>query len=172
MNKYLLFLMTFVLFNCKEAENDNPPMSLDNVQPEYITKADAQAILGEAAHLTDSTMKNKKNAVEYNLTYVSDAVDVKTGKTGNIYYMFEQYEHEAAANEVYDDIYKANASHEGIKVLTGIGDEAYFHTDSENFYFIMIRKGTKMIRMKVNKLTSLTSIDQFNSIAKRIADKL
>ncbi|MEO5581825.1 MAG: hypothetical protein ABIR66_03980, partial [Saprospiraceae bacterium] len=130
MNKYFLIVLTSILFNCKDAENENPPKNLDNIQPEYITKVDAQAILGEAAHLTDSTMKNKKNAVEYNLTYVSDAVDVKTGKTGNIYYMFEQYDQEAAANEVYDDIYKSNAIHEGIKVLTGLGDEAYFHTDS------------------------------------------
>jgi len=70
----------------------------------------------------------------------------------------------------YHDIKTANEDHEGITTLTDLGDEAYFHTDSENFYFIMVRKGVIVFNMKVNKITSLTSRDEFNNVAQVITD--
>ena len=56
----------------------------------------------------------------------------------------------------------------GIKTLKNMGDEAYFHTDNQNFYFIMARKGNRMIRMKVNKVTSKTSLEQFYAAAQKM----
>ena len=53
-----------------------------------------------------------------------------------------------------------------------MGDEAYFHSDGQNFYFIIVRKGEKMFRIKVNKITSTTSLKEFNMIAKNITASL
>lgn len=51
-----------------------------------------------------------------------------------------------------------------------MGDEAYFQ-GSENFHFIMVRKGDRIFVMKVNKITSKTSLDEFMLTAKNIANK-
>ncbi len=65
---------------------------------------------------------------------------------------------------------KANEDH-GISVMD-LGDESYFHTDSVNFYFIMVRKNRKVFNMKVNKITSFTSPEQFKLVARKITDAL
>lgn len=96
----------------------------------------------------------------------------KTGKTGAVYYLFEQYEDVSSAHEQYSFIKTANEDHEGVKVLHNIGDEAYFHSDYQNFYFIIVRKGEKMFNMKVNKITSRTSLNEFNLVARNLADAL
>ena len=57
-------------------------------------------------------------------------------------------------------------------MIHDLGDEAYFHSDGENFYFILVRKGLKMIRMKVNKITSNTSVAEFNRVARKITEAL
>ncbi|MGV8093724.1 MAG: hypothetical protein AB2L24_17840, partial [Mangrovibacterium sp.] len=74
--------------------------------------------------------------------------------------------------QVYASIKTANEGHEGIKILDDIGDEAYFHSDGENFYFILVRKGEKVLRMKVSKITGKTSLNQFNLIARNITASL
>jgi len=133
-----------------------------------FTLSDAEKILGEEAHLTDSSSKIKGDTLTYNSAYTANSRDEKTGKTGVIYFMFEEYAQVASAKQVYSFIKKSNENHEGVKVLNDLGDEAYFHSDGENFYFILVRKGEKMFRMKVNKITSTTSLEEFNLIAKNI----
>jgi len=48
----------------------------------------------------------------------------------------------------------------------------YYHSDGENFYFILARKNDKMLRMKLSKITSKTSETQFKEVAKKLIDKL
>ena len=76
------------------------------------------------------------------------------------------------AKKAYADLKKSNAGHEGLLVISGLGDEAYFHTDQQNFSFILVRKGNKMMRMKVNPLTSHYTFTEFNRVAREIANRL
>jgi len=56
--------------------------------------------------------------------------------------------------------------------ITQLGDEAMRHTDIENFDLIIIRKGNKLIRLKINKLTSLTDTSELKMIAKKLTESL
>ena len=56
----------------------------------------------------------------------------------------------------------------GIEIIHNLGDEAYFHSAKVHFYFIMVRKGKNVFNIKVNKITSSTSLKEFNKIANRI----
>jgi hypothetical protein len=142
------------------------------LQKSLFTISEAEKILKEKAFLADSSSKVKEGVYTYTCSYTSEAADTKTGKTGGIAYLFEQHPQTSSAAKTYSDIFRSNEKHEGVKVLQGIGDEAYFHSDGQNFYFIMARKGARMFRMKVNKITSKTSLDEFNRIAQEIAKKL
>jgi hypothetical protein len=148
----------------------NPPQS-SNHPGNLLTLSDAEKIVGEPAHLSDSSTTTKAGDLVYSCAYTANSKDNKTGKTGVIYFLFEHYKQVASAQKKYTFIKTANENH-GIKVLEGLGDEAYFHTDGENFYFIMVRKGAKVFNMKVNKITSTTSLDAFNLVAKKITDAL
>lgn len=141
-------------------------------QSSLFTINDAEKILGEKSHLTDSSSESIDGITSYKCTFTADTEDKKTDKTGIIYFMVEEYSTLKAAEKVYADIMTSNKAHEGFKKLSGLGDEAYFHSDDENFLFVMVRKGVKMFRMKVNKTTSKTSLEQFNSVSEKITFSL
>jgi len=150
---------------------DNNAPTLTN--PTHLfTRADAEKILGEPAHLDDTATIVNKDAVQYKSSYIANAKDPKTGKTGGVYYLFERYNSATTAHEVYASFQVGNQSQEGFSILHGMGDEAYYHSDGENFHLIIVRKGKNMFRLKVNKITSNTSLDELNKVAKYITVEL
>ena len=138
----------------------------------YFSKSDAEKILGEKAYLSDGSSTVKKDTLEIKRAYTAHSTDQKTGKTGVIYFMIEKYDQDSSAKKAYNFIKVANENHEGVKIIHDMGDEAYFHSDGKNFYFILARKGKIMFRIKVNKITSHTSLNEFNLISKKISDAL
>ncbi len=182
--KFFLISAILTVWGCNQSgDNKEQPGqiqattdSASKVKPtdpaSLFTLPDAEKILGEHGRLTDSSTALKADTLEFKSTYTANAKDQKTGKTGIIYFMYERYSSVPAAQNAYSIIKTGNEKHEGFKILHDMGDEAYFHTDSENFYFILVRKGEKMFRMKVNKTTSTTSLDEFNLVAKNITAAL
>ncbi len=136
-----------------------------------LTLADAKKIMGEPGHMTETKTTNEANSIMYRSVYMADTKDAPTGKLGNLYYIIEWYKDDSACHNEYMHIKNMNEKN-GISTLKSIGDEAYFHTDKENFYFILARKGKKMFRMKVNKITSHTSQEAFMEVSRAIASKL
>jgi hypothetical protein len=59
-----------------------------------------------------------------------------------------------------------------LKTLNDRGDEAYFHSDNKNFYFVMVRNGAAVFNLKVNKITANTSLVNFNRVAAEITSAL
>lgn len=144
---------------------------------------DAEKILGEKAHLIDSSSKIKgedpefidsmsifkKDAVTYNCGYMANAEDKKTGRTGVVYFGFEQYPQVSTAQKVYSFYKTANENAPGFKELHDLGDEAWFGSSP---LFVYVRKVDKLFVIKVNKMTSKTSLNEFNLITKKIAETL
>lgn len=135
---------------------------------DLFTLEDAVRILGEPAYLADSSTSILKEVSRFQGAYKANTEDPESRKLGAIYLLFEEYSSSESAHEKFITIKSANQDH-GIKTLDNLGDEAYFHTDNVNFYFIMIRKGMKVVTMKVNKITNNTFLDEFNSVAERIS---
>lgn len=124
-----------------------------------LAKSDAEKILGSPAHQTESETLNGKGVVVHKCTWRA------TNETfnSNLYYVGEQYDNAESAHKVFSDIVTSNTG--SGQSRPDIGDEAWFHSDGTNFCLIIVRKGSKMIRMKVNKLTTETSVDEMKRIA-------
>ena len=153
----------------KAPDANRPLTSIDPIN--LFTLPDAEKILGEPAHLTDSgtTTKGvaskydvndsvsaiKKEASTYRCAYEANAKDKKTGKTGIVYFLFEQYPQVSSATIVYSYYKRANENKPDFKELHGVGDEAWFGTSP---LFVYVRKGDKIFVLKVNKMTSMTSL--------------
>ncbi|AHF17265.1 hypothetical protein [Niabella soli] len=133
-----------------------------------FTKADADKIMGQSTHLTDSSSKVKGLSSSYLCSYKTDVTEPGTGKTGAVYFLFEQYQQISGAKKRYADVMLANKPH-GIEDISDLGDEAYFHTDGTGFYFIMVRKGKNVFNIKVNKIIKTTSLSEFKKTARKIA---
>lgn len=141
--------------------------SIPNRLDKYFTHADAEKILGEPVHSTDSNVSRGNKVLIYKRTYSANDTDVVSNKLGALYVMLEGYVWVDSAKSRYSFVIEANRPH-GIEELTGVGDEAYFHSDGTNFLFIMARRGGILLTMKVNKITSKTSREAFMLVAKRI----
>jgi hypothetical protein len=137
----------------------------------FLTLADAEKILGECVHVIDSSTILGPESLTFQCGYAANEMDSKTQKRGAIYFLVEKFNEITGAQKRYSFIMESNRAN-GIKELKGLGDEAYFHTDGENFYFVMVRKGVNVFNMKVNKITSTTSLDLFNDVARQITAAL
>jgi len=146
-----------------------------------FTLSDAEKILGEPAHLADSgstgpgaaskasvndsVLPIKKMAWSYRCAYEANAEDKKTGRTGKVYFLFEQYPQISSAATVYSYYKRSNQNHPGFKERHDLGDEAWF---GDSPLFVYMRQGNIIFSVKVNKMTSHTSTDGFNQVVKKI----
>lgn len=172
MKKLILLIIAGIMaFACTRVSGSvvhkTAPVDTSLTAAKLLTLADAEKIMGEKLHLIENSTKKDKGTSRYLCGYQANTKDVKSGKTGAIYFLLERFDGAASAQKKYADT-KTSNEHNGIKVLDNLGDEAYFHTDNEHFYFIMVRKGKKVFNIKVNKITSTTSLDNFNRVAKKI----
>ncbi|HTF02858.1 MAG TPA: hypothetical protein VK826_02500 [Bacteroidia bacterium] len=171
-NFFCFTLIALALVSCGTSEGSHQDAGTDSINPVALfTLSDAEKILGQPAALTDSGWTRDGNISTYRSTYTGNNKD-QNGKLSVLYCLFEQHVSDSSAKQTYAAILKANADHEGIEERGDLGDEAYFHSDKENFCFIFIRKGNRLIRMKVNKLTDITSLDEFNRVAEKIVSQI
>ena len=153
--------------------DDNEPCAVQTdsaaIASKLLTLSFAEQIMGEPANLTCNTFIKRGDTLEYKCDYTADEITVKTRK---LYFMYEVYASVTVAENAYNSIYQANSGHEGVEIVPGLGDEAYYHSDGTNFYFFLVRKGEKMLRLKLNKVTSHSSEAEFKEVTGLIVDKL
>ncbi len=142
------------------------------IASKLLTLSFTEKIMGEPATLTCNTFIKKGDTLEYKCDYTALSQDEITGKTRKLYFMYEIYASVTAAEHAYSSIYRDNSGHEGVEIVSGLGDEAYYHSDGTNFYFFLVRKNEKMFRLKLNKVTSHSSEVEFKEITKLIVDKI
>jgi hypothetical protein len=169
MNKIwlILILISISFLGCTTKQNTLLPSNAKTVdwKPEVIlTLTDAERILGEEGHLDEAVSYIDGNTKVYISKYSSNKKDEKSGNTGTLYYMIEEYENLESARISYESIRASNERAVGVVPLTGVGSEAYFHSDGKNFLFVLIRNENFMIRMKVNKTTSHTDEAAFREV--------
>lgn len=154
MLKVTLFLLAVLFLN-----NFQKPGAIKSDEA-CLAKADVEKILGLPVFQTESKTSNENNILMYWCSWKSTQEDLNS----NLYYIEEEYKNAESADKVFDDIVVSNRNNPG-QSTPDIGDEAWFHSDGTNFVLLMVRKGNKMIRMKVNKLTKDTSVPEMERIA-------
>lgn len=125
-----------------------------------IANTDAEKILGFPARQTESTIVSENNVLQHKCSWKATQEDLNT----NLYYIDEQHDNAESAHKVFEDIVVSNRNNPGHS-RPDIGDEAWLHSDGTNFCLLMVRKGNKIIRMKVNRLTEETSVDEMKRVA-------
>jgi len=161
----LLAVLTSCTSTLKTTQSPQPTETIDWKPDLSLSLQDVEQILGEPAHLEDASAYLVGNTKTYESSYFADALDIATGKTGAIYFTYEEYETVQAASLSYESIRNANEQAPGVEPLFGVGDEAYFHSDETNFLFVLSRSENKLFRIKVNKTTSHTNKDALIDIA-------
>lgn len=168
----VLLLLTIIwagyLSNVKAAI----PNQVDTVAHYLLSVVDAQKILGQTTKLTGRTTPIKNGVTQYQCTYIGGPEVVPGSRPCYLYYSLERHAYVAKAQKLYADMLASNSGMVGVKKLSGVGDEAWLHTDGSNFALIIVRKGNALLRLKINKLTSKVSMTELQNAASRIADRL
>ncbi|MCF8325356.1 MAG: hypothetical protein K9I84_10385 [Leadbetterella sp.] len=125
-----------------------------------LTLKEAERILGETCELKESGNESKNGGHKYMSTHIGHS-----SANHALYFIFESYENELSAKKTFEDFRLSNQSLRGFETIENVGNEAFFHTDKENFGLIIARKSNEIIRLKVNKLNGKTSISELKKVA-------
>lgn len=151
--KSLFLVLLFPLLNFSKTER--------NVFGGHkLTIQEAEKILGETCELKESGNEAKNGGHKYKSTHIGNS-----SANHALYFIFESFESELSADKTFDEFKVSNQSFQGFETIENIGNEAFFHTDKENFGLIIARKGNEIIRLKVNKLNNKTSISELKKVA-------
>ena|SRR5690606_14795034 len=160
------------LFCMTNSSLDFDQKRIPSTSNKCITQQEAEKILGQAAELEESTTEQKKDNFRYKCTFKATKNEPITDRAIRLNYMLEEYTNSDLAKATYTNIKKSNSRLSGLNTLDQIGDEAFCHSDGENFYLLMTRKGSKIVRMKVNKFTREASPVVLQNIVLEIMSSL
>lgn len=154
------------------AQSKNKTFGEDLKSCWILTHSAAEKILGQTVRLTENETEVKDNSHKLKCTYTAVSKDKASGRDINLYFMLEESLNEDQAKQIYKTIWESNKNHMGIEKLSGVGDEAYAHSDRSKFHWVMVRKGKFTVRFKVNKAVETTSFDELKAFAKRAAEQI
>lgn len=133
-----------------------------------LTKADAEKIMGEPVALTEEKKELKDGVTKNYITYTALHKEALTNRPIALYSNFQEFKDSDLAKNAYSAITKNNAQMSGHSSVSGIGDEAWYHSDGENFGLIMVRRNEKLLIIKINKTTKTFSREELMSVCRRL----
>jgi hypothetical protein len=132
-----------------------------------LTLQEAERILGERCQLNHDESSATNGNHQYKSVYWANSSNESSTKVA-LYFAFESFGNENDAQKVFEGLKTSNQNHAGFEILQNLGNEAFFHSYSQNFYLIITRKNNEIIRLKVNKITPKTSITELKKVASEV----
>ena len=133
---------------------------------------EAERILGTEGHLERVTAYLDAGTRTYQASFRDHRPDPATGKTGSLGYMYEEYQSAEAARRFLDSTLKANRLSPADAIPMEGGAELDYLTGGDVIRMVMILKENRLIRLKVNPVTSHYSLVEFRRVAARLAKQL
>ena len=159
-------MLTILLFITLFSHDSSPAAVRKPAGCDFFTKANAVKILNTDVTWTgtDSTANEPR---KWTCAFV--AKDLAEGP--KLYFSLYRFTTAEAAREDFEAVALSNETHPGFERWRGVGDDAIVHTDGANFQFVMVRKGTRSFRIKVNP-SGTTSVNNVKAVAKDIVNKI
>jgi hypothetical protein len=132
----------------------------------------AERILGNRSRLEKVTAYLDEGTRAYQSLFRDDRVDPATGRTGALGYMYEEYQSAEAAKSFLDSTLKANRLNPGDAIRAEGGAELHYFTGGRVIRMVMVLKENRLIRLKVNPVTSHYSLVEFRKVAAELAKQL
>jgi len=163
----ILFSASFLSFNCQTKTADEKVKLC-----KHLSFPEAEKILGGKVELVTNSWTFTADITRFDCTYCVIEKDSAGGQPVNLFFRLEESSDETEAKQIYAGAWNSNKNHRGIETLSGIGDEAYAHSDKPNFHFVMARKGKFTVRLKVNKAVETTSLEKLKAFAKKVIEEI
>lgn len=133
-----------------------------------LTLSAVENIIGMPAKYLETVKETRPQVLRETTSYIALEKDSRSLQAVNLYYLKENYDNAALAHKTFADIITSNGGLNGQSVLTDLGDEAWMHSDKQNFSLLMVRKKNKLIRIKINKLPPTYSSKELVAASRQI----
>jgi hypothetical protein len=133
---------------------------------------EAERILGNRTRLERVTAYLDQGTRAYQSSFREERVDSAMDKTGGLGYMYEQYPSAEAARSFLNSTLKANHLNPKDAIRTEGGAELHYFTRGDVVRMVMILKESRLVRLKVNPVTSRYSLVEFRKVAEELAKQL
>lgn len=143
------------------------PAAFKPVACDFFTYDNAEKILGKATG-ADGGMTDTSEGRKWGCTFTASD---KSEKPPRLYFTIMKSPTDEVAKSVFEAVRSSNNKHTGFEEWAGVGDEAIVHTDAPNFHFVMVRKGGKTIRIKLNPADGV-SLDTVKAAAVSLVPKM
>lgn len=173
MNRLLIFcVLVLLLSRCgptaEVSNSDFKAGAANRIDP--FKPADALQIVGAPIHQTTCDTMRTNSRLIFNSEFTANEPD-SLGREAVVYYMYTEFSDHDSAVDSYVKIRRANLQN-GVQDLAAVGDYAYVHTDTANFYYGMILKGNKEVRIKLSKIVTTSTRENFLAVMNRIGGAL
>jgi hypothetical protein len=174
-NFFIAFAFLVLPGGCSSQQPFKDPFTLPQIdwKPRLaLDVGEADRILGNKSHLEKVTAYLDEGTRAFQSSFRDDRLDPATGKTGILGYMYEEYQSAEAARSFLDSTLKANRLSPGDAVRVEGGAELHYLTGGDVIRMVMILKENRLIRLKVNPVTSHYSLVEFRKVAAELAKRL
>lgn len=139
-----------------------------SVACDFFTHENAMKVLGGQSVGTDGGMTENAEGRNWRCTFTPKDGNEKAPK---LFFMIMKSPSEESARNAFQAIRESNKDHNGFGEWHGVGDEAVVHSDAPNFHFVMVRKGVKTIRIKINPADGV-SLENVKAAALALVPKM
>ena len=133
---------------------------------DFFTKANAVKIIG-----TDVTWTGTESTANEPRKWTCTFTSKDAAERPKLHFVLNRFIDAESAREEFDSVVNSNKNLAGFERWVGIGDDALVHTDGANFQFVMVRKGIRSFRIKVNP-TGSTSLEDVKLVAQDLVKKM
>ena len=170
----LPFILLSIATGVSSCGDSEAPAGFDSAQlyrAHPWNSSHAEQIIGESVHMKETGAFNANYKFGFSKTFTADTVD-SLGRLGNVYFMYQEFLELDSAISAYAAARGSASDHDSVEDIANLGDEASFYSDGENFYFIIVRKGTKELRIRLDKITSGAIKENFIRAAREITGSM
>lgn len=171
----LIAVATVSIGGCEQEPAFQDPFTRTQIEwrPRLVLGTeDAARILGNRSRLEKVTAYEGEGAKVYQSAFRDDWHDPATGKTGILYYMYEEYLDADAAKTFLAATLNANRINPANGIRTASGAELHYMAGGEVVRMVMVLKGNRLIRLKVNQVTSRYRLAELEQVAGELANRL
>lgn len=133
----------------------------------FFTYANAEKLLGQKVSGADTDETSENGSRRWGCTFSTASGEASP----RLLFLLIRDPNEETARTEFEKIRISNQKHPGFEEWAGVGDEAIVHTDGENFQFLMVRRGSNTIRIKVRRSKTI-SLEDVKAVTASVAAKL
>jgi len=172
---FYLSIVLVALGGCGSRVAYRDPFQFPQIEwkPDTILNApQADRILGTPSRLEKTTAYAENGKRVFQSVFFDVAVDPVTGKKGALYFMVEEYPTSEAVLSYLNPMLRENHVNPDDGIPVEGGARLHYMAGGQVIRMVVIPKGNRLLRLKVNVVTSRYRLDEFRKVAEELAKRL